>query len=64
MSDGLVLQLFLADRVSKLFDLKGTQDKRSLAVNLLNIFFSQSSSSSGKYERCHISGAYSYTALV
>ena len=35
----MVLQLFLADRVSKLLDLKVTQDKRSLAVNLLNIFF-------------------------
>ena len=35
----MVLQLFLADTVSKFFDLKVLQDKRSLAVTLLNIFF-------------------------
>ena len=40
-SDGLVLQLFSADTVSKILDLKGPQDKRSLAVTLLNIFFTE-----------------------
>ena len=34
----MVLQLFLADTVSNFFYLKGPQDKRSLAVTLLNIF--------------------------
>ena len=38
-SDELVLQLFSADTVSKVLDLKGPQDKRSLAVTLLGIFF-------------------------
>ena len=48
-SDGLVIQLFSADTISKFLDLKGPQDKRTLAVTLLNIYFLQSSSSSGKY---------------
>ena len=38
-SDGLVLQLFSADTVPKILDLKGPQDKRSLAITLINFFF-------------------------
>ena len=38
-SDGLVLQFFSADTVSKILHLKGPQDERSRAVTLLNLFF-------------------------
>ena len=38
-SDGLVLQLFSADTVSKILDLKIPQDEHSLDVTLINIFF-------------------------